>query len=80
MKNVAQFALIAAIAPAPLVGSLPEAGGVVAGGVDAGGAELDVIGGKVGRLDEPELLLQAVSARPTSTGSAAAAIRRGCGV
>ena len=71
MKKVAQLALIAAIAPAPLVGSFPVIGGAeldVAGGVgDEAGLVVDVLG----------LLLQAASARPIMIGSAAA-IRRGC--
>lgn len=74
VKNAIQLALIAAMAPAPLVGSADEVdGGELAGTeleFDGGGEVLCVAG-------EPELL-QAVSARPRRTGSAAT-IRRGMG-
>jgi hypothetical protein len=72
VKNATQLALIAAVAPAPLVGSAAADGELdgVEPEVDGGGEVLWV----AGELE----LLQAVSARPRTTGSTAT-IKRGLG-
>ena len=63
LKKVAQLALIAEMAPAPVVGSADP----VAGAEDVGGAVGPVV--LVLVLPDPPLLLQAASASPIATSS-----------